>query len=152
MIRIENKTFTEGQLQPFQYDGYSFVNCRFKMKLLPNFHNCEFHDCDLSYTKARRMTYSKLFSSNLDGVDFSNASLLFSETSRCSAHGCKWQGAAVILDCRWFSGLLTGDDVWQLVAMGLVPESPFKKEIYKSIPGGQRSKVRKVFKEEFRTP
>jgi hypothetical protein len=117
---------------------------------LDNFNGCEFHDCEFINAKVNQLTYCKLFSTKLINIDFSSANVVGSETMNCLTDNCNWKGIIAILDCRFFGGLVTENDHWQMLGVAMIPESKDRKEIYKMIPDKHKSKVRSLLKEEFR--
>ena len=107
MKRYENQKFINGEL-PTIVKGAVFVNCEFK-GTLPHLYDSELHNCDLGNTKIITLINCKLFSTRLDGADFSKADTRYSVTnagSPCLARGCNWTGVACLLDCSFFQGLI----------------------------------------------
>ena len=152
MARFENITFEHNSLPHFN-KGEVFYSCVFR-GVLPDFVDCEFHDCDLSRVKVKKLIGCSLFSCKLDKADFSDADVRFSKTnagSPCSARGCEWQGVVCVLDCGWFQGLKgSEEDAEIFLIMAMLPETPLKTKLYKSFHDGLKQEARKRLKNEWR--
>ena len=152
-MRYDFESFEAGAL-PDTVINTIFSQCEFTGRL-PNFYNCEFHDCDLTNTKVGDMVNCKLYATNLDGADFSRANLFMTLThsgSPCSAKNCRWEGIAATFDCRFLEGLqLDEDAAWSIVALALIPASPAREAILKAIPRKHRRRLLALLSRPFRT-
>jgi hypothetical protein len=133
---------------------YLFFRCRWeKGTALPLFEGCDFHDCDLGGNAVSTLYNCRLYQTNLDGCDFSRADVRWSEThpgSPSSAVGCNWPGIAAVNDCRWWAGLRFGPgEVYALLTLALLPESPDRKAIFASVPRKHMDRVRALLKRPF---
>lgn len=155
-VRYINQTFEFGA---FGYgrgsvENAEFRNCRFLGSPAPDFVGCSFHDCDLSGLKLFRLERCRLWSTDLSGCDFTEASVSFTETHRespCRAHGAKWAGMHAVIDCRFFAGLELGPgDAWDFVAIALLMQSPDRKSIYRSVPDRFRPRLEALLRRQFR--
>lgn len=154
MLRYDNQVFREGDL-PERVTEVIFSHCKFYGRL-PAFRKVEFHACDLGGTTVFELVDCKLFSTRLDGADFTRADVRFSITnagSPCSARKCQWQGVVAILDCGFWGGLEgEDDDVTLFLIMALIPKSPSRERFYRSLPEKLRCVARRYLDKEFRRP
>lgn len=152
MLRYDFETLSAGQL-PNTNTKVLFHGCKFTGPL-PDFDQCEFHNCDLSGTKVGKLLRCLLFSTNLTGCDFTTADVSFSRThpgSPCRVDGAKWTGFRGVFDCGWFQGLQTEDDsAWQFVALATIPDTPDREEIKQLIPRRQRRELSALLAKPFR--
>lgn len=148
-MRYESRRFEEGELPDTMHAV--FVNCVFKGEL-PTFFGCEFHDCDLSRCKIRSLTGCKLFSTKLDGADFSQADVRYSVTSNCSARGCEWQGVISVMDCSWWGGLVgEPEDAEMFLILATVPKTRLRDQLFREFSPELRQRARERLAREFRT-
>jgi hypothetical protein len=152
MTEHQNETFEDGSLPSF-VKSTVFKSCKFKGKL-PSFLDCEFRDCDFSRCKFGELVECLLLSCNLDGADFSHATILFSKTNPvlpCTARGCNWIGVAAVMDCSFFGGIKTDESSAELfLIMASIPLSPLRKKIIRTFSDELTQKARKLLEKEFR--
>lgn len=149
---FEYQHFEEGDL-PQTIENTVFRYCDFKGNL-PDFRLCEFHNCDLRNTRVARLLSCKLFSTKLDGANFSKADVRFSITnagSTCSARNCEWQGISATLDCGFFSGLQVDEkDAEFFLIMAILPNSPLKRTLFKTFSDNLKVETRRRVSRDFR--
>jgi len=152
LLRIENKEFRDGELPSF-IKNTIFHSCKFRGKL-PDFHLCEFHDCDLSGTIVRELVECMLFSCNLNHANFSDADVRFSKTnagSPCTAYGAEWQGVCCTLDCGWFSGIKANEEDAEIfLIMSTLPDTPLRKKLLRGFSPELLRETRRRMKKNFR--
>lgn len=148
-MRYENRRFEAGELPDTMHAV--FINCVFKGRL-PTLYGCEFHECDLSRCKVRSLTSCKLFSTKLDGVDFSQADVRYSITKNCSARGAEWQGVISVMDCGWWGGLNgEPEDAEMFLVMATVVNTGLRTKLFRSFSDELRAEARERLGREFRT-
>lgn len=153
-MRYENRTFLPGELAGTVQDA-QFKSCNFTGPL-PDFKNCEFHECWFRECAVGRINYCKLFSTNFVVCDFTKADLCYSITapsSPCKFAGCKWPGVNLTLDCGLLGGMDFGSemDAYLLAILATVPISTRKKEIWDALPRPAKIIAQKVLNLNFRT-
>lgn len=115
-----------------------FINCNLSGMDLRSvsLDDCVFDSCEFIGTRLGYARRAKFYSCNLSKADFSCADITGAYALNCKADKLRLAGAKITVGCDFLSGIKTehDTDIWKLIYLIALVDSPLKKELLDLIP------------------